>query len=145
VNLPCLVALVLVPLLAGCAWFRPDPPEYEAVRLESGLVLRDLVVPQNGVEVADGDTVAVHYDLRLDDRTLVESSASTGLPLRFQVGAGAVPCGLEQGVIGMRLFGRRRLTVPPALAYGAEGRPPRIPPGATLVFDVELMEHVPVR
>ena len=130
-------------MLAGCAWFRPHPPEYDSLRLESGLVLRDLVVPDAGAEVTAGDTVAVHYDLRLADRTLIESSTSTGLPLRFEVGAGAVPSGLEQGVLGMRLFGRRRLTVPPALAYGEAGRPPRIPPGATLVFDLELMEHVP--
>jgi FKBP-type peptidyl-prolyl cis-trans isomerase len=137
--------LALVPLLAfaSCAWFRPHPPEYETLRFESGLVLRDTVVPDAGVEVAPGDTVAVHYDLRLADRSLVESSTATGRPLRFKVGAGEVPSGLEQGVLGMRLFGRRRLTVPPALAYGSEGRPPRIPPDATLIFDVELMEHVP--
>jgi len=138
-----LVVLVLGLFLAGCAWFRPDPPEYESLRLESGLVLRNLVVPDAGAEVAMGDTVAVHYDLRLVDRTLVESSTSTGLPLRFEVGAGVVPVGLEEGVLGMRLFGRRRLTVPPELAYGAAGRPPRIPPDATLIFDLELMEHVP--
>jgi FKBP-type peptidyl-prolyl cis-trans isomerase len=137
------VALALGCFLASCAWFRPDPPEYDDVRLESGLVLRDLVVPETGAEVAQGDTVAVHYELHLGDRSLVESSTDTGVPLRFRVGAGEVPSGLDQGVLGMRLFGRRRLTVPPSLAYGAEGRPPRIPPDATLIFDVELMEHIP--
>lgn len=128
--------------LAGCAWFRPDPPEYDSVRLPSGLVVRDLVVPESGAGVVSGDTVAVHYDLRLLDRSLVESSTDSGSPLRFAVGAGSVPPGLDEGVLGMRLFGRRRLTVPPALAFGEEGRPPRIPPGATLIFDLELMEHV---
>lgn len=137
------LVLALGLLFAGCAWFRPRPPEYESVRLESGLVVRDLVVPEAGAVVAPGDTVAVHYDLRLTDRSLVESSNSIGQPLRFHVGAGDVPSGLDEGVLGMRLFGRRRLTVPPELAYGAEGRPPRIPPRATLIFDVELMEHVP--
>jgi|SRR5688572_30161711 len=140
-----LVALVLVPLLAGCAWFRPRPPEYDAHTLPSGLIVRDLVVPEGGGEVAQGDTIAVHYDLRLVDRSLIESSTDTGRPLRFQVGEGTLPRGLEEGVLGMRLFGRRRLTVPPQLGYGAAGRPPRIPPDATLIFDVELMEHVPVR
>jgi FKBP-type peptidyl-prolyl cis-trans isomerase len=139
----CALALGLA--LSGCAWFRPDPPEYDAVRLESGLIVRDLVVPNAGTGVERGDTVAVHYDLRLADRSLVESSSSTGQPLRFEVGKGEVPSGLDEGVLGMRLFGRRRLTLPPELAYGAEGRPPRIPPGATLIFDVELMEHVPER
>ena len=137
-----LLVLLLGLALTGCAWFRPDPPEYDSVKLPSGLVVRDLVVPETGAEVASGDTVAVHYDLRLLDRSLVESSTDSGRPLRFTVGAGSVPPGLDEGVLGMRLFGRRRLTVPPALAFGEEGRPPRIPPGATLIFDLELMEHV---
>lgn len=136
-------ALALCLALSGCAWFRPDPPEYDAVRLKSGLIVRDLVVPEAGAVVETGDTVAVHYDLRLADRSLVETSSATGQPLRFEVGSGEVPSGLDEGVLGMRLFGRRRLTMPPELAYGTEGRPPRIPPGATLIFDVELMELVP--
>jgi len=138
--LALLVPLALV--LSSCAWFRPDPPEYDSHRLPSGLVVRDLVVPESGAEVASGDTVAVNYELRLADRSLIESSSTSGRPLRFQVGAGKVPNGLDEGVLGMRLFGRRRLTVPPELGYGSEGRPPRIP-DATLIFDLELMEHVP--
>ena len=137
---PWLVALAL---LSSCSWFRPDPPHYDAVELESGLVLRDLVVPEAGPEVAAGDTVAIHYDLRLADRTLVETSKSTGQPLRFSVGEGTVPRGLELGVVGMRLYGRRRLSVPCALAFGADGRPPRIPPDADVTVEVELMEHLP--
>ena len=128
--------------LCGCSWFRPDPPEYDATRLDSGLIVLDLVVPENGVEVVSGDTVAVHYDMRLADRTRIESSRDSGQPLRFEVGAGSVPRGLDEGVLGMRLFGRRRLTVPPALGFGDQGRGPLIPPDSTLVFDVELMEHV---
>jgi len=138
------LVLVLGLALAGCAWFRPGAPEYESVRLADGLIVRDLVVPEAGAEVVRGDAVAVRYDLRLADRSLVESSSSTGLSLRFRVGGGEVPRGLDEGVLGMRLFGRRRLTVPPPLGYGDEGRPPLIPPGATLIFDVELMEHVPI-
>jgi FKBP-type peptidyl-prolyl cis-trans isomerase len=135
-------ALTVFFALASCSWFRPDPPEYDAVRLESGLVVRDIVVPNAGVEVEAGDAVTLHYELRLADLTLVESSRDSGRPLHFLVGMGTMPAGLEQGLIGMRLFGRRRIVVPPELAYGAEGRPPRIPAGATLTFDVELMEHV---
>jgi len=137
------LALSLAAGLCGCAWFRPDPPHYDAVRHSSGLVVRDLVVPENGPEVAAGDTVAVHYDLLLADQTPVESSRDTGRPLRFEVGAGAVPRGLDEGVVGMRLFGRRRLIVPSALAFGAAGRPPRIPPDSPVTFEVELMEHTP--
>jgi FKBP-type peptidyl-prolyl cis-trans isomerase len=135
--------LLVVPCVQGCSLFRPDPPEYEALELESGVTVRDLVVPEKGNEVAPGDTVALHYTLRLSDRTVVESSAETGMPLRFEVGAGSVPRGLEQGVLGMRLFGRRRLSVPSVLAFGAAGRPPRVPPDADVLFEVELMEHTP--
>jgi FKBP-type peptidyl-prolyl cis-trans isomerase len=135
--------LALGLLLAGCSWSRPAPPEYPEIRQPSGLTTRDLVVPSSGPEVAAGDTVGIHFQLRLLDRSLVESSEETGQPLRFQVGAGVVPRGLDEGVIGMRLFGRRRLTLPPTLAFGAEGRPPLIPGDATVVFDVELMELEP--
>ena len=122
--------------------FRERPPDYEAVALdESGLSVRDVVVPDEGPEVAEGDTVAIHYDLWLPDKTLVESSRTTGSPLRIKVGSGAVPRGLEKGLIGMRLYGRRRVEVPSALGFGAEGRPPSIPPDSDLVFEVEVMEH----
>jgi FKBP-type peptidyl-prolyl cis-trans isomerase len=107
------------------------------------LVVRDLVVPDAGREVAGGDAVAVHYVLSLSDRTEVESSHERGQLLRFRVGAGEVPRGLDEGVLGMRLFGRRRLAVPSELAFGHEGRPPRVPPDAAVVFEVELMEHAP--
>jgi len=126
--------------LGGCSWFRPEPPDYDSVALASGLVIRDLVVPENGPEARAGDSVGVHYELFLADRTPIESSLDTGTPLRFELGSGAVPRGLEEGILGMRLFGRRRLTVPSALAFGDAGRPPEIPPGATVLFDVELME-----
>lgn len=130
-------------LFSSCAWFRPDPPEYDSVEFPSGLVVRDLVVPEQGEPARVGDTVAVHYELFLADRTPVDSSVEAGTPLRFELGSGAVPRGLDEGIVGMRLFGRRRLTVPSALAFGAAGRPPRIPPDATVVFDVELMELNP--
>jgi peptidylprolyl isomerase len=136
---------LLVPLaLTGCAWFRPGPPEYDAVQLDSGLVIRDEVVPESGPAVAPGDVVALNYELRLaGERTPVESSTDMGQPLRFTVGEGKVPAGLEEGVVGMRLFGRRRLDLPSTLAFGSAGRPPRIPPDAAVVFEVELMEHEP--
>lgn len=138
-----LAALALAAPLTSCAWFRPRPPEYEPVRSPSGLVVRDLLVPEQGAGVDAGDTVALHYQLWLADRTPLESSRETGLPLRFEVGAGSVPPGLEQGVLGMRLFGRRRLDVPSTLGFGAAGRPPRIPPDAALVFEIEVIEHAP--
>jgi FKBP-type peptidyl-prolyl cis-trans isomerase len=138
-----LLLATLASLLTSCAWFRPDPPEYEPLRRASGLVLQDLVVPDEGPEVLAGDTVALQYELWLADLTHLETSRKTGHPLRFVVGDGSVPAGIEQGVLGMRLFGRRRLSVPSALGFGGTGRPPRIPPDADLVFEIELIEHAP--
>jgi peptidylprolyl isomerase len=132
---------VALSLLASCAWMRPKPPEYEDFFSESGVTMRDLVVPERGDPVEHGDTVAIHYELWVQDGPLVESSRDHGSAVRFDVGAAQVPRGLEEGVLGMRLFGRRRIIVPSELGYGAEGRPPLIPANATLVFDVELMEH----
>jgi len=139
--MPRAAALAALFLAAGCAWFASPPPEYPVQTLESGLVVHDLVVPESGAPVERGDAVTIHFELRLADDGLVESSRDQGRALHFEVGAGAVPPGLEQGVLGMRLFGRRRIVVPPALGYGAAGRAPLIPPDATLTFDVELMEH----
>jgi len=143
-TLPARCALLVLWLFLGsCAWFRPDPPVYPEVKLASGLVVRDLVVPESGAEVSNGAAVAIDYLLRLADKTVVESSRDSGQLLRFHVGDGTVPSGLDEGVLGMRLFGRRRLTVPPELAFGAQGRPPAIPASATVIFDIELMEHTP--
>ena len=90
-----------------------------------------------------GDSVAVQYVGRLADGTQFDSSYDNpgGEPFRFLIGAGAVIPGWEQGVPGMRVGGKRRLTIPPHLAYGSAGRGP-IPPNATLTFDIELIEIV---
>ena len=132
--------LGLSALLGGCTLFRPDPPEYDAVVLESGVVVKDLVVPEAGATAREGDAVAVEYDLALESGEQVDSSRTRAVPVRFRLGEGRAPAGLEQGLIGMRLFGRRLIIVPPELAYGEAGRPPRIPPNATVRFDVELVE-----
>jgi FKBP-type peptidyl-prolyl cis-trans isomerase len=134
---------VLLSLVASCAWMRPSAPEYPRIERGGGLVIRDLVVPEAGAEVDSGDAVAIHYQLWLSDHTLVESSLDSGQPLRFEIGQGQVLPGLEQGLLGMRLYGSRRIVVPPELGYGSEGRPPLIPGDSTLTFDVELMEHEP--
>jgi FKBP-type peptidyl-prolyl cis-trans isomerase len=137
------LVLALSLLFASCAWFRTPPPEYDKVRSSSGLVTRDLAVPEQGEPVQAGDFVAIHYELWISGGALVESSQQQGAPVRFEVGAGQVPPGIDEGVLGMRRFGRRRIVVPSALGYGDEDRPPGVPADATLVFDVELMEHEP--
>jgi peptidylprolyl isomerase len=136
-------ALLLVPVLAlattSCAWFRPKPPEYEPVTLPSGVVVQDVVVPEEGAPARLGDLATLHYELRLRDGTLIDSSIERGQPIEIRLGSGDFPRGLEQGVVGMRLFGRRNLVVPPSEGYGAEGKPPDIPDGAFLFFLLELM------
>lgn len=96
------------------------------------------LVKGKGPEAVRGKTVEVHYTGRLEDGTQFDSSVG-GSPFQFRLGAGEVIEGWDRGVAGMKVGGKRRLTLPPELAYGARGAPPEIPPNATLVFEVELL------
>ena len=133
--------LLLCPLLTGCGLLRPKPPEYPPVELEGGLIVQDLVIPDDGPEARHGDYVTIAYSIALaGDGTMVDSSDERGQPFRFQLEEGAVFPGLERGLLGMRLKGRRRILVPSEMGYGSLGAPPRIPPDADLNIKVELME-----
>ena len=103
-----------------------------------GLEIKDLVVG-TGAEAKAGQTVQVHYTGCLTDGKKFDSSVDRGTPFSFKLGAGQVIKGWDQGVAGMKVGGKRKLTIPPEMAYGAAGRPGRIPPNSTLVFDVELL------
>jgi len=100
--------------------------------------VEDLVVG-TGTEAVSGKSVSVHYTGTLTDGSKFDSSLDRGQPFRFQLGAGQVIKGWDQGVAGMKIGGKRRLTIPPDLGYGARGFPPVIPPSATLIFEVELL------
>jgi len=93
-----------------------------------------------GAEAVAGRTVSVHYTGRLLDGTTFDSSVGRGRPFTFQLGAGMVIQGWDQGFAGMRVGGKRQLTIPPEMGYGARGFPPVIPANATLIFDVELLD-----
>lgn len=135
-------ALVLV-LLSSCSvlsLFRQRPPEHPPVRLPEELIVQDLVVPERGRRAMHGDLVTVHYEGRLADGTIFDSSYDRGEPVRFTLGAGQVTPGLDLGLVGLTVHGQRSLVVPADLAYGAEGLPNVVPPDAQLHFLIELLE-----
>ena len=91
-----------------------------------------------GATAVSGDTVTVHYILSLTNGTVVESSYASNSPITFRLGSGQVIAGFDQGIVGMKVGGKRKLTIPPSLGYG--NRPQgTIPGNSTLIFDVELV------
>jgi FKBP-type peptidyl-prolyl cis-trans isomerase len=114
-------------------------PAEQAPPSNEKLEIKDLVVGK-GTEAKAGDAVKVHYVGTLPDGKEFDSSKKHNQPFDFELGAGRVIKGWDQGVAGMKIGGKRKLTVPPSLGYGARGFPPVIPPNATLIFEVELLE-----
>ena len=106
---------------------------------DSGLKYEDLTTG-DGEAAAAGNTVRVHYTGWLTDGTKFDSSLDRNDPFSFPLGGGRVIRGWDEGVQGMRIGGKRKLTIPPQLGYGAAGAGGVIPPNATLVFEVELLE-----
>ncbi|MDP1674322.1 MAG: FKBP-type peptidyl-prolyl cis-trans isomerase [Burkholderiales bacterium] len=109
-----------------------------AITTASGLIIEDLVTG-NGAEAAAGQEVTVHYTGWLTDGKKFDSSKDRDDPFVFPLGGGRVIRGWDEGVQGMKVGGKRKLTIPPALGYGARGAGGVIPPNATLVFEVELL------
>lgn len=105
----------------------------------SGLKYVDVVVG-TGREAATGNLATVHYTGWLTNGKKFDSSVDRRDPFSFPIGAGQVIRGWDEGVAGMKVGGKRKLTIPPELGYGARGAGGVIPPNATLVFDVELLE-----
>src|SRR3954470_7157974 len=105
----------------------------------SGLIVEELVVG-NGDTAASGQNVTVHSTGWLTDGTKFDSSKDRDDPFEFGLGGRQVIAGWDEGVQGMKIGGKRKLTIPPALGYGARGAGGVIPPNATLVFEVELLE-----
>jgi len=101
--------------------------------------IEDLLVGEGPLATGPGQFVTVHYAGWLENGTEFDSSRRRE-PFSFPLGVGFVIPGWDQGLIGMRIGGKRRLTIPPELGYGANGMGNVIPPDATLIFEVELLE-----
>ena len=137
-------------------------PEPTFSRYESGLKFRDTHIPETGRIAEDGDELSLHYTGRLEDGTVFDTSLDDSLkgnqpefegipseqlmgwdrghPLQFTLGSQEVIADWDEGVHGMRVGGRRELIVPPELGYGEAGGGDKIPPNATLHFEVELLD-----
>src|SRR5215208_1925835 len=135
------IILVIAALIVSCA-----PQEDTALSNIKELIKKDDVTG-SGNEAVAGRRVTVHYTGWLYNEGAADhkgkkfdSSRDGGDPFTFRLGAGEVIGGWDEGVAGMKVGGRRTLTIPPDLGYGAQGSPGAIPPDATLVFDVELLD-----
>ena len=126
------------------AWPKPLQPHpfveapMHATVTVTGLTIEDTMLGQGAV-AASGQTVNVHYTGWLAGGRKFDSSREREAAFEFEVDAGQVIAGWDEGVQGMKVGGRRTLTVPPHLGYGVDGAGNAVPPNATLVFDVELL------
>jgi len=134
---------ILVGMIFGLsvgAFLSPTLAEEENPTVtSSGLQYLDLV-KGSGREAHVGETASVHYTGWLKDGTKFDSSVDRGQPFSFRLGAGQVIKGWDEGVVGMNIGSKRKLIIPPDLGYGARGAGRVIPPNATLIFDVELLD-----
>ena len=130
-SAPLLAVSVLLAAACGGGGDSPSPSA------DGTLVSQDLVVG-TGATAATGDTVTVNYVGTLANGTKFDSSYDRNQPFTFRLGAGQVIAGWDQGVVGMRVGGKRRLTIPPSLGYGSQANGP-IPANSTLIFEIELL------
>lgn len=134
--LSLLIAMVVLTLSLGVGGSMAE--NNQEVTTPSGLKYVDQVVGTGEVAVA-GKTANVHYTGWLENGKKFDSSVDRGQPFSFPLGAGRVIKGWDEGVQGMKVGGKRKLTIPSDLGYGSRGAGGVIPPNATLVFDVELL------
>lgn len=134
--LSSLMAIVALTLSVGVGGSMAE--NNQEVTMPSGLKYVDQVVGTGEVAVA-GKTANVHYTGWLENGKKFDSSVDRGQPFSFPLGAGRVIKGWDEGVQGMKVGGKRKLTIPSDLGYGSRGAGGVIPPNATLIFDVELL------
>jgi FKBP-type peptidyl-prolyl cis-trans isomerase len=140
------LSLVLVVLLCGVWYLWPVAPEQQKntqnmiqENLPTALQIVDMKLG-TGEEAVAGKKVVVHYVGTLEDGTKFDSSRDRGQPFSFTLGVGQVIKGWDEGVKGMKVGGLRKLIIPSDMAYGDAGIPGAIPPKATLIFEVELLQ-----
>jgi len=134
-------AAALLSLLSSCALFsRPVEVEHPRVQHPSGVEYEDVVLGV-GRAARRGREITVDYLAHLEDGLRFDSSLDRGVPLSFVLGQAPLS-GWDKGIPGMREGGRRRLYVPPELAYGRQGVPGLVPPDAALIFDIDLLDVV---
>ena len=136
-----LYAVVLISMIVGLlsAVSLSGAEKGNPIETLSGLQYLDLV-KGSGREAHLGETASVHYTGWLKDGTKFDSSLDRGQPFQFRLGAGRVIKGWDEGVVGMNIGSKRKLIIPPHLGYGNRGVGRVIPPNATLIFEVELLD-----
>lgn len=140
--------LIAAAVLAGAIWYGnsnsplslQNEPGSKIVNTNNMEALKiEDVVAGAGTEARSGDTVTVHYTGTLTDGSTFDSSVDRGVPFVFTLGGGQVIRGWDEGLLGMRVGGTRKLTIAPEFGYGSQGIGP-IPPNSTLLFEIELLE-----
>ena len=125
-----LITMAIMLLVAGCS--KDDK------NMNGELIIEDIIVGQ-GAEAVKYSIVTVNYTGWLEDGTKFDSSLNPGRePLRFTLGAGQMIQGFDQGILGMKVGGKRKLTIPPNLGYGSQDKG-IIPPNSTLIFELDLL------
>lgn len=134
----CCAALALQSCGALGLGPRKLPVVHKEAALASGVHFEDLFLGR-GERAKAGDTLTLDYTLWLADGTRVDSTLDRGVPIPMKIGEALVR-GLDDALVGMQADGRRKVTVPPELGYGAEGVPDMVPPNSTLIFEVHVLE-----